>query len=370
MMASSTPPSGISQPVDGESSGIFSSGRKDEQVASNINTVRGLACLLIVALHVVGDAASNGLHLPMSSGWHYVMQSVEFLRIPLFTALSGYLYAGRRVTAQKLLSFWTKKLRRLAVPLVFVTLVMWSLRGQDPGDQTSLRYALLFQYGHLWYLQSLLLLFTAISVADAFLQPSSVGLVLTGLAAIMISQSGVTVTTFFGIAGAFYLAPYFLFEIILRGEPDWLRNPTSGLLAGGIVVLILAAQQLGIFGLANEVTVLQLPAAIAGMAGVVFLLQRFPKNALLTRIGYYSYTIYLWHVMASAAMRGKLMHAGVTSIPMLFLFSLTAGVVTPIIMYRAARRVPLLSVAVTGERWLRPVGRPPLFGETANAAAS
>ena len=87
-------------------------------------------------------------------------------------------------------------------------------------------------------------------------------------------------------------------------------------------------------------TVLQLPAAIAGMAGVVFLLQRFPKNALLTRIGYYSYTIYLWHVMAGAAMRGVLMHAGVTSIPMLFLFSLTAGVVTPIIMYEAARRVP------------------------------
>ena len=96
-----------------------------------------------------------------------------------------------------------------------------------------------------------------------------------------------------GIAGAFYLAPYLLFEIILRGEPDWLRNPRSGLLAGGIVVLVLAAQQLGIFGLANEVTVLQLPAAIAGMAGAVFLLQRFPKNALLTRIGYYSYTISL-----------------------------------------------------------------------------
>jgi glucans biosynthesis protein C len=288
----------------------------------------------------------------------------------LFTALSGYLYAGRRVTAQKLLSFWTEKLRRLAVPLVFVTLVMWSLRDQDPGGQTSLQSALLFEYGHLWYLQSLLLLFTAISVADTFLQPSSVGLVLTGLAAIMISQSGMTVTTFFGIAGAFYLAPYFLFGIILRGQLEWLRNPTSGLLAGGIVVLVLAAQQLGIFGLANEVTVLQLPAAIAGMAGVVFLLQRFPKNALLARIGHYSYTIYLWHVMAGAAMRGALIHAGVTSIPTLFLFSLTAGVVTPIIMCLAARRVPLLSVAVTGERWLRPVGRPPLFSVTAKAVVS
>jgi glucans biosynthesis protein C len=227
----------------------------------------------------------------------------------------------------------------------------------------------LFQYGHLWYLQSLLLLLTAISVADTFLKPSSVGHVLTGLAAIMISQSGVTVTTFFGIAGAFYLAPYFLFGIILRGQPDRLRNPTSGLLAGGIVALVLTAQQLGNFGLANEVTVLQLSPAIAGMAGVVFLLQRFPKNELLARIGHYSYTIYLWHVMAGAAMRCALIHAGVTSIPTFFLFSLTAGVVTPIVMYQAARRVPLLSVAVTGERWLRPVGRAPLFGETAEAAA-
>jgi surface polysaccharide O-acyltransferase-like enzyme len=100
MMAFSTLPSGISQPIEGQSSRNFSSGRKGEEIASNINTVRGLACLLIVALHVVGNAASNGLHLPMTSGWHYVMQSIEFLRIPLFTALSGYLYAGRRVTAQ------------------------------------------------------------------------------------------------------------------------------------------------------------------------------------------------------------------------------------------------------------------------------
>jgi glucan biosynthesis protein C len=109
MMAFCTPPSEISQAVNGESSRTSSSGQKGEEVPSNINTVRGLACLLIVALHVVGDAASNGLHLPMTSAWHYVMQSIEFLRIPLFTALSGYLYAGRRVTAQKLSNFWTKK---------------------------------------------------------------------------------------------------------------------------------------------------------------------------------------------------------------------------------------------------------------------
>ena len=331
----------------------LSEGRIDRDVAPNINAVRGLACLLIVALHVVGDTDYNGLRLPMTSGWHYVMQSIEFLRIPLFTALSGYLYAGQRVTSRKLFQFWTKKVRRLAVPLVFVTVVMWLLRGHALANDTSLTSALLFEYGHLWYLQSLLILFTGISVADAWIKPSSTSLALAGLTAIMISQSGITITTFFGTAGAFYLAPYFLFGIILRERPEWLRNPQSGLLAAGIIVVVLTSQQLGMLGLTTGVTVLQLPAAVAGMAGVVFLLQRFPRNALLARVGTYSYAIYLWHVLAGAATRDALQRAGVVSIPTLFVLSLAAGVVAPIMLYTIARRIPLLSVAVTGERRAR-----------------
>ena len=91
-----------------------------QAVPASMDTVRGLACLMIVALHVVGDTGNNGLHLPMTSDWHYAMKSIEFLRIPLFTALSGYLYAGSRVTTGTFLIFWRKKIRRLGVPLVFV----------------------------------------------------------------------------------------------------------------------------------------------------------------------------------------------------------------------------------------------------------
>jgi peptidoglycan/LPS O-acetylase OafA/YrhL len=106
-------------------------------------------------------------------------------------------------------------------------------------------------------------------------------------------------------------------------------------------------------GITNPVTLLQLPAAIAGMAGVVLLLQRFPRYALLSRVGHYSYTIYLWHVLAGAAMRDALWRAGVTAIPDLFLCSLAAGIAGPIIIHHIARRIPLLSVAVTGDRCLR-----------------
>jgi glucan biosynthesis protein C len=350
MIAFRTQTNGIDEP-SGVPKGKFSIKRTDN-VAPNVNSVRGVACLLVVALHVVGDTGSNGLHLPMTSNWHYAMQSLDFVRIPLFTALSGYLYAGHRVTSDTLSRFWAKKLRRLAAPLVFATIVMWWLHNRVLADHTSVVRALLFEYGHLWYLQALLILFAGISISDAFLRPSLVGVVLTGLLAIMISQMGITVTTFFGISGAFYLAPYFLFGIVLRERSEWLREPQLGVLALGIILIVLTCQQFGMLGLANEVTVLQFPAALAGMAGVVFLLQRFPSNRLLAHIGHYSYTIYLWHILAGAAVRDVLVKAGITAIPILFLLSLTAAVSIPIVLYHIARRIPLLSVAVTGERWL------------------
>lgn len=318
-------------------------------VAPNINSVRGLACLLVVALHVVGDAESNGLRLPMTSLWHYAMESIEFLRIPLFTALSGYLYASHRVERQDLRRFWTKKLRRLGIPLVFATVVIWGLREQARGDQMTLLHALLFEFGHLWYLQALLLLFTGISVWDAFWRPGLVGLVLAGLTAVMVGQSGVAITDFFGVPGAIYLAPYFLFGIIVRERPDWLLDRQFGFMALGIIVIVLTSQQLGLYGLTDGVTLLQLPAALAGMAGVVFLLQRFPRNVLLARIGSYSYTIYLWHIVASAGVRDVLLRAGVRAVPVVFVVCLVAAIVLPIALYHVARRIPGLSVAVTGE---------------------
>jgi peptidoglycan/LPS O-acetylase OafA/YrhL len=229
---------------------------------------------------------------------------------------------------------------------------------------------LLYSFGHLWYIQALIVLFAAISVSDAVFRPGCAALALAGLAAAMIDQSGWMITTFFSLDGALYLAPYFLFGMILRQHPEWLREFALGWLALGIIVIVLGCQQLGLYGLMVPVTATQLPAALAGMAGVVFLLQRFPRSAILAPIGAYSYTIYLWHVAAGAAARAVLVKAGIGSIAVLFPPIFAAAVVVPIVLYHIARRVPWLSVAVTGETMYRPakVRRMPLCLSTMQRA--
>ena len=230
-----------------------------------------------------------------------------------------------------------------------MTIVVWLLQGYTGGAPVSLMKAFLFSFGHLWYIQALILLFLGISIWDGFFRPGCKALALAALAAIMICQSGWAVTRFFSISGAFYLAPYFLFGIILRENPAWLRDRSIGRLALGVVVIVLASQQLGLNGLMQQITVLQLPAAMAGMAGVVFLLQRFPRNRLLASIGGFSYTIYLWHLVFGAMLRAVLLKTGIISVPILFPFIFAAAVTGPIVLYYVARGVPLLSVAVTGE---------------------
>ena len=324
-------------------------GRRGEDVPANLDSVRGLACLLVVALHVIGDSAATGLRLPMSSGWHYAMMSVEFIRMPLFTALSGYLYAGNRVSREAFGRFWVKKARRLGVPLVCVTAVMWFLLARTEAEPVGASRAFLFSFGHLWYVQALILLFAAVSVCDAVFRPGCAALTLAGLVAVMVDQSGWSITTCFSLNGAFYLAPYFLFGMILRENPAWLRDRSAGWMALGIVAIVLTCQQLGLAELMVPVTALQLPAALAGMSGVVFLLQRFPRSRLLAAIGTYSYTIYLWHVTAGAAARTILVKAGIAEVPALFPPIFAASVAVPMLLYHIARMVPFLSVAVTGE---------------------
>ncbi len=320
------------------------------KVTKNIHSVRGLACLMIVAFHVIGDDAGEGLHLPDDSGWHYAMKSIAFLRLPLFTVISGYFYGGHRATRSEFAQFWLKKSRRIALPFACVTIIVWLLRWRVYAEPKSLLDAFVYGYGQLWFLEALLLIFAVMSVWDVLARPGSRALLLAALTAVMIAQSFNGIILFFSISDAIRLTPYFLFGILLRERGEWLCDPKVGLFALGIVAVVLTSQQLAMNGLANEMSRTQMPAVLAGMAGATFLFQRLPRTLVLESIGRYSYPIFLWHVVVGAAARLVLIRLGVVNTPALFMLVLVAAVSGPILLLHMLRWTPLLSIALMGER--------------------
>jgi fucose 4-O-acetylase-like acetyltransferase len=100
-----------------------------------IDTIRGLACVLLVAYHVVGSEPSNGLLLA-DGPYRLAADLLAYIRMPLFTFLSGYVYAWRPFNGY-IHSFLRGKVRRLLIPMVVVGSVFVFARVVTPGTHVS-----------------------------------------------------------------------------------------------------------------------------------------------------------------------------------------------------------------------------------------
>lgn len=332
----------------------------------NFDTVRAVACILLVSYHVVGFPPERGLQLPASSTWHWAMDSLDFIRMPTFTIFSGYLYGCRRVTSATLRTVWLKRLRRLGLPLIFCTSVILLLRSQFRDDERSLLFALTHSYEHLWFLQALLIIFTLVAVWDAIDRPSFKTLVVACAGASLLSTSGLVGSNLFSNASAIYLLPFFLLGIILRERPEVFGHRRSVLVAAAISVAILSYQQASFAGAVPELKRTDLPATLCGMSAAVVLIKAIPTSPALGVIGRHSYTIYLWHTVSAALAREWLLALGVSSIPLLFVLCLAAGLSFPILLAAIVSGRPWAAYLVTGSSGRPPCG--PRLGSEAGMA--
>ena len=316
-------------------------------VPANLDTVRGLACFLLVCYHVVGDR-TRGLQLPTTSDWHYVMSSFDFIRMPIFTILSGFLYGHQRVTASNLAVFARKKIRRIVVPLLVATTIYWVLK-EESGDHTkSLLVALFWPYEHLWYLQALVILFGSAAIVDAVFKVSPGALLVAVIVLALISADRPDVVTLFSIDGAMYLAPYFAFGIFLASAPRVLEDRNIGILLGVLAGAILVFQQASLNDLVPPISKYEFIATVCGIASCVFVLQFMRPISLLATVGQYSYTIYLWHVLFNASARKVMIALGFDAPPLLFAVGVAVGIGGSIALYHFASRTAWLSIPLLG----------------------
>jgi len=320
----------------------------------NVTELRGLACLLLVAYHTVGVPGA-GMHVGDDSLYRYLTSSFELIRMPLFTFISGFVYAVRPVRAGALKVFFGKKVRRLLLPFVIVSTVFYLLQSAAPGangtDAPEAMWRIyVFSYAHLWYLQALFLIFAVVGLADA---SGLIGRPLPFAMAFALSLAAFvaidTDANVWSVNEAATLLPHFLLGVAVRRFAGTFARPRVWALAPLGLAVGLAIHQASLLHLIDvHIGWKSGVALLCGMGGALTLLRVMPSSAVLRAIGGASYAIYLYHTFFTAATRIALVRMGYGDDLTVFALSLGAGIAGPMVVEALAVQRPWSRVALVG----------------------
>lgn len=320
---------------------------------------------MLVGGHVYGLDAATGMAVSGETVGRYLTDSMEYVRMPLFTVISGYVYAMRPVPGWPAVpSFLRAKSRRLLLPLLPLVLIvglLQSLAGASSNASPSLAEiarGYVYGYSHLWFLEALFLVMIAMAVLDAAHRLDS----LRGWGITLAVGLGVYVVVevppdfdVFRLSGALLLFPFFVLGYGLARHRDALtsRALTAGLLA--VFLLGFGAQQV-MLAHGVETSPLTVPlralAAVVGVAGTatLFRARHLLQNRPMSWIGAYAFTIYLLHTIAAAATRFLFDGVGVDSRVVIFATGMVAAILLPIAFERLFGRYNPIRVVLLGEK--------------------
>lgn len=324
------------------------------------DTLRGLACLLLVAFHVVGHSEVTGLRLPLEHPARQANEWLSLLRMPLFTFLSGLVYAMRPVRSHYG-QFVGGKVRRLLVPMILVGTGFALLQSLASGTHAApYDWELLHivPVAHYWFLESLFLVFLLTLVMERYgWLDSPCRFLIVGAAAFALHVTA-PVPVYFGLEGATYLLPFFLLGVAAVRFHAFVSSDSATVAATGLLIALVLYWST----LPRPLDIQLGPGTLAAsLCGCLLLLRLRPQASWLAWIGRWSFGIYLFHSIFTAFSRIVLHRTDAAfGLPVLFFSGLVAGIAGPIALTAVLRRVPLGHLAL-GERTsvsaLQPHGR-------------
>lgn len=323
-----------------------------------VETLRGIAIILVVFGHMIGYTNTGGMRVSDDSVFRYLYYSLEYFRLPLFTVISGWVYANKPVNVSAQSNFIKGKLRRLILPMFVVSSLLFLSRMIVPGTNTTpeindLARNLVFPYDVYWYLFSLFLIFLVISVLDSkpFFQKLD-GWALTVLCSfvfLFISENFLDpVPNLLSFKGAAYLFPFFLIGIGIHRYKELLLSQKITPLILIIFIGTIAAQQFIWFNAYPQPEKHSILGMTIGICAVLLLFRLKFKNAFLAWIGNYAYSIFLFHVFFTGGSRIALLKAGVENQWIILLTGVVCAILFPIIMDILIRKSAFLRFYLLG----------------------
>ena len=327
----------------------------------NIDTLRGFACVLLVIFHVIGYNAQTGLELPDGHPLREFAYALTSIRMPLFTVLSGWVYAWRPLkSAPAIPGFMQGKLRRLMLPLFFVggaNAILMALMS-DPSLRPDLLIlpfkALVIPHSVYWFLNALFFVFIVVVVLEVLGAMNTFrGWAVVFLLALAAEAITPSLPRHFGIGGGVYLLAFFILGVGLNRFKNVLLSARLRpyIYIAALIMFAIDQYYLQTHGF------LRTPEAhmircVTGVVCTTALLHLSPQWKPLAFIGASSYAIYLFHVFGVAGGRElamKLLPAG--GVPFAFAISLIVGLFAPLLVQAIAKRIPLLCTALLGLRF-------------------
>jgi len=325
-----------------------------KQIDYRIETLRAFAILFVVGSHVVGDSEMESVR----GFYQYVNHSVQNVRLPLFTVISGYLYGLRPVVAGRYLSFLAGKVRRILVPLFVVSALEYLAVSLLPGVNEPLPLGdiwriFFFPFEHYWFLQVIFIIFVVVGALDRWsLLKSNAALgvffALTCALYLFYKKLGVSLS-FFSLGTVTYLIPFFVMGYMTSARTDvlnrWGRSPV--LLT--LLVVGVALQQLDWFlDLPYATSKRTLVGLVIGLSGAALLIRHRFRLPVLCSVGSYAYAIYLYQGFGTSFGRRVAGLLGDMSPHLYFALVVGVAVVFGIGVEFVVKRIPRLRTLLLG----------------------
>jgi fucose 4-O-acetylase-like acetyltransferase len=292
------------------------------------DTLRGLACVLLVSFHVLGDSPNTGLRLTEGHWLTQLNELLAYLRMPLFSIVSGYVYAFRPCAAD-MPGFMKGKMRRLLLPMLTVGTAFAVLQALSPGSNSAVQHWWLLHIepvGHFWFLQSLFLVFLVVAALER-LKALQTPLALASVWGVSVfAMEFIRAPAYFGLSGALYLLPFFIAGLCIKRleiDSNMARLLAAALLMSSLFVVLNFPETLGAQN--------TLAGAVLGSAAGLLLLRSGWLSPALATVGTFSFAIYLFHVFFTAASRLFFSKLGIDNVYALLVLGTTLGVGGPMI---------------------------------------